>query len=781
MGKYIQLSVHQLVDFLLRTGDIDNRVFNRSTMTEGSRLHSFYQSQQDNDYYAEYALKTTIVKNEIEIQLEGRADGIVEKRDGTWMIDEVKTTVQDLEEFFQENREWHLGQAKCYGYMFGKERNLESIEIRLTYIRQGKEKDRLVKHFTYSIYDLEQYVYGLLDDYLLFYNILFRKMEDRNESIKELDFPFDKFRQGQKLISKQCYLIAKNGGVLFCEAPTGIGKTMSTLYPFIKSMEIDEKEKIFYLTAKGSGKENAYNAIKILKEKGLSLSQIVVTAKDKICFCKDKACNPDECPFAKGYYNKIQTILSYAIVNYSDFDLKLIEQLAYENSVCPFELELDLSLFCDVVICDYNYMFHPTSYMKRYFDEDSSHFLALVDEAHNLVDRSRDMYSASLSYKDFVKARKTVKHSKLPKLKNTLSKVNKMFKECGLQYVEGENVVSDFPDELYKVLTSFVNSMQDINKDYSDQVSKQLLDFYIDVNQFLKISEIVNDKYLIYVTKGEEEEELEFNFFCMDASGFLSKILQSIKGSVFFSATLTPLKYYMDTLGGDSSFDPSMVLPSPFPKQNLKILIAPKVSIRQKDRESSYEKVKDYIEAFVSGKVGNYFVYVPSYEYLEKLTAILDYKDFDIFIQQKDMNETAKQEFLENFQSSPSKTTIGFVVIGGAFGEGIDLISDRLIGAVIVGIGLPRINFRSDKICEYFKEIDLPGYSYAYLNPAMNKVMQAIGRVIRSESDRGAVLLIDDRYMNREYKALFKEEWRTYDVVYSEDEIKKEVTKFFNE
>jgi len=781
MGKYIQLSVHQLVDFLLRTGDIDNRVFNRSTMMEGSRLHSFYQSQQESDYLAEYALQTTIVKNEIEIQLEGRADGIIEKRDGTWMIDEVKTTVKDLEEFYEENQEWHLGQAKCYGYMFGKERNLESIEIRLTYIRQGKEKDRFVKHFNFSIYDLEQYVFGLLDEYLLFYNILFRKMESRNESIKVLDFPFDTYRDGQRKITKYCYSIAKNGGVLFCEAPTGIGKTMSTLYPFIKSIELDEKEKIFYLTAKSSGKENAYNAIKILKDKGLQLSQIVVTAKDKICFCKDKACNPDECPFAKGYYNKIQTILSYCIVNYSDFDAKLIQQLAYENSVCPFELELDLSLFCDVVICDYNYMFHPTAYMKRYFDEDSSHFLALVDEAHNLVDRSRDMYSASLSYSDFIKARKSVKHSKLPKLKNTLAKVNKMFKECALQYVEGENIVNDFPDELYKVLTSFVNSMQDINKDYSDQVSKQLLDYYIDVNQFLKISEIANDKYLIYVTKGEEEEDLEFNFFCMDASGFLNKILSTIKGAIFFSATLTPLKYYMDTLGGDSVFDPSMVLPSPFPKENLKILIAPKVSVRQKDRESSYEKVKEYIEAFVSGKVGNYFVYVPSYEYLERLTAILDYTNYDIYIQQKDMTETAKQDFLNNFQSSPNKTTIGFVVIGGAFGEGIDLISDRLIGAVIVGIGLPRINFRSDKICEYFKEIGLPGYSYAYLNPAMNKVMQAIGRVIRSESDRGVVLLIDDRYMNREYKALFKEEWRTYDVVYSEDEIKKEVTKFFNE
>ena len=366
MGKFIQLSVHQLVDFLLRTGDIDNRVFNRSTMMEGSRLHSFYQSQQESGYLAEYALSMNIVKNEVEVLLEGRADGIIEKSDGTWMIDEVKTTVQDLEEFFQENREWHLGQAKCYGYMFGKQKNLEKIDIRLTYIRQGKEKDRLTKHFTYSIYDLEQYVYGLLDEYLLFCNILFRKTEKRDDTVKQLKFPFDNYRSGQRLIAKNCYDIAKNGGILFCEAPTGIGKTMSTLYPFIKSFELDEKEKIFYLTAKSSGKENAYNAIKLLEEQGLSCSQIVVTAKDKICFCKGKACNPDECPYAKGYYNKIQTILTYAIVNYSDFNLKLIEELAYENKVCPFELELDLSLFCDVIICDYNYLFHPISYMKRY-------------------------------------------------------------------------------------------------------------------------------------------------------------------------------------------------------------------------------------------------------------------------------------------------------------------------------------------------------------------------------------------------------------------------------
>ena len=779
MGKFIQLSVHQLVDFLLRTGDIDNRVFNRSTMMEGSRLHSFYQSQQDDDYLAEYALKTTIMKNEIEVQLEGRADGIIQKNDGTWMIDEIKTTVQDLDEFYEENKEWHLGQAKCYGYMFCQEKGLNGIEIRLTYIRQGKEKDRLVKHFNFSILDLEQYVNELLDDYLLFYNILLRKIEKRDESVKSLDFPYEKYRDGQRKIAKYCYSIAKNGGNLFCEAPTGIGKTMSTIYPFIKSFELDDKERIFYLTAKSSGKENAFNAVRILKDKGLEATQIIITAKDKVCFCKGKACNPEECPFAKGYYNKIQTILSYAIVNYSDFSPELIEQIAKENEVCPFELELDLSLFCDVIICDYNYMFHPISYMKRFFDEDSSHYLALVDEAHNLVDRSRDMYSASLSFDKFTKARKTVRHSKVAKLKNALAKVSKLFKDLQLEYLEGQNIVSDFSDNTYKVLNSFLTSMQDINKDYSKEVSKELLDFYLDVNQFLKISELVGDKYLVYADKSEKE--LELNLYCLDASNFLARILASVKGSVFFSATLTPLEYYMNTLGGSSEVDASVVLPSPFPKENLKILIAPKVSIRYKDREASYQTVKDYIESFVSGKTGNYFVFVPSYEYLEKLTSLFNNSDYEIYVQQKDMTEREKERFLENFQNNPEITSIGFVVIGGAFGEGIDLVSDRLIGAVIVGIGLPKINFKSDKISEHFTEMGLSGYSYAYLNPGMNKVMQAIGRVIRSEDDRGAVLLIDERYMNRNYKELFKEDWKTYDVVFSSDEVKKEITKFFHD
>ena len=464
MEKYLTLSVHQLVDFLLRTGDIDNRVFNRSSMTEGSRLHSVYQSKQSSNYLAEFPLKMSFNVDEVNIVLEGRADGIIKRSETEYVIDEIKTTVEDLKIFHDDNLEWHLGQAKCYAYMFAKQTNLEFIGIKLTYIRQGKEKEQLVDSYVFNILELEQFVVKLLNEYLAFYNIIFNKISKRNESIEALKFPFSKFRQGQRDLAKYTYAMAKKRGRLFAEAPTGIGKTISTVFPFIKALKDDDNSKIFYLTAKTSGREAAHQAVKLLKENGLSLSDIMITAKDKICFCKGQACNPEECPYAKGYYNKIQTVLRYAILNYDDFDLQTITQLAYENQICPFEFELDLSLFMDVIICDYNYLFDPISYMKRYFDEDTSSFLVLVDEAHNLVDRSRDMYSASLSYKQFLEARKSVCHSKLHQLKLAMSKMNKMFKEYLVNPKDGNYILNEFYDYTYKTISSFITSMQDINK-----------------------------------------------------------------------------------------------------------------------------------------------------------------------------------------------------------------------------------------------------------------------------------------------------------------------------
>ena len=778
MSKALRLSVHQLVDFLLRTGDIDTRVFNRSSMNEGSKIHASYQSKQGKNYISEYPLKRTFVVDEIELTLEGRADGIIKKDSGEYIIDEIKSTVEELEEFKSQNLEWHLGQAKCYALMFAMEVGLDIIEIRMTYIKQGKEKERIVDYYTFTQAELLQYVTSLIEDYLAFYNIIFRQNEARNLSIKGLTFPFDKYRSGQRELAKYAYAVAKNGGRFFCEAPTGIGKTMSTLFPFIKALQLDDKSKIFYLTAKTSGKESAYNAVRLLKENGLAINDIVITAKDKICFCKGKGCNPEECPFAKDYYNKIQGVLKYSLANNSTFDLDTITAIAESNQICPFEFELDLSLFCDIIICDYNYMFDPLSYMKRYFDEDSSHFLALVDEAHNLIDRSRGMYSSDICFDGFYRARKSFRHAKHAKMKREFSKMNKLFEDLFASYDEGDTIVDDFTSEQYKVLNSFILACQDINKNDHKLMTKELLDFYLELNRFVKITEFYSERFMTYIH--HENSNISMHINCLDASRFLRRRMDTIKGSVLFSATLSPMDYYIDTLGGDALTDPSLVLPSPFPKKNLEILVAPKVSIKYKNRDSSYREVSEYIKSFIKNKIGNYFIYSPSYEYMENLLKYFQDYDGIIYEQTKDMTDKERELFLLNFQNNPTETTLGFLVIGGAFSEGIDLVSDRLIGAVIVGIGMPRINFESDQIAEYYKKQDKPGHDYAYLNPGMNKIMQAVGRVIRSENDRGAVLLIDERYMNHQYQDLYRIEWNNYKVVFSPEEVEEKLQKFFS-
>ena len=778
MDKFLRLSVHQLVDFLLRNGDIDNRIFNRSSMSEGSRIHSSYQSAQSSDYLSEYPLKHMFVSDDVSIMLEGRADGIIMKRDGGYIIDEIKSTIAPLKEFRDENIEWHLGQAKCYALMFALEKNIKEISVRLTYIRQGDEKEKMIENYSFLIGELNQYVKSLLEDYVDFYNIIFRYQEDRNVSVNALRFPF-KYRKGQKELSKYTYAIATKGGRLFIEAPTGIGKTMSTLFPYIKYIGTNPDSKIFYLTAKTSGKEAAYVATNILKDDGLILTDIVITAKDKICFCKDKSCNPDECPFARGYYNKIQGVLKYSLVNYSTFDLKTITQIALDNNICPFEFELDLSLFCDLIICDYNYLFDPISHMKRYFDEDASSYLILVDEAHNLIDRSREMYSASICYKGFLNARKSVRHAKNLKLKNALGKLNKQFLTMSSLCNEQEVVVPMIEGEYLRGFKRFTEKIQKLQEDDSSFMNKDLLDFYLDVIRFLKIYEYVNENYLIYYETLQDDFIIHVK--CLDASEFLYKVSESVKATTFFSATLSPIEYYIDTLGGVKASDPSVILPSPFKKENLEILVAPKVSVKYKNRNDTYQVVADYIETFIKNKVGNYFIYSPSYEYQENILKYLKLDEYDVFIQEKDMDDLQKQAFLENFNHAPEKTTLGFLVLGGSFSEGIDLVSDRLIGAIIIGIGMPKINFVSNKIMDHYKENELPGYDYAYLYPGMNKVMQAVGRVIRSETDKGAVLLIDERYMHHQFKDLFRREWSNYEVVYTPEELNESLEKFWFE
>lgn len=776
-NKTIVLSVHQLVDFLLRSGDIDNRVFNRSSMQEGTLLHALYQSKQGSNYLSEIPLSYTFSISDIAIKLEGRADGIIKNKD-EYIVDEIKTTVDDLSHFKNENIEWHLGQAKCYAYMFAKENNLDHIGVRLTYIRQGDIKDKLIDNYSFDISVLEDYIYDLLDQYIDFYKILENIRKERDASLANMEFPFKKYRKGQKELAKYVYAISKNGGRLFVEAPTGIGKTMSTLYPYLKSMEDDEKAKIFYLTAKTSGKENAHKAYTILHDQGLKAKSILITAKDKICLSKGSSCNPDDCPYAKGYYNKISNIIRHTILSYDDIDYSLIMKIAKENEVCPFELELDLSLFVDLIICDYNYLYDPVSYMKRYFDEDSSSYLALVDEAHNLIDRSKEMYSADISYKEFLEAKKSIRKIKNPKLKTIFAKMKKMFDGINEKYTEEYNIIGNIDEADYKIINAFQEKIKEISKSDNKDINKETLNFYLSVLRFLKIYELVDEHYLIYIY--HDLNETKIRLYCIDASYFLNSVSKRIKSMVYFSATLSPIDYYINTLGGDKDNDPRLLLESPFNPDNLSILIAPKISIKYKNRDSSISEVNKFIDTFIKGKVGNYLIYLPSYEYLNKLKKIQTQdENINYFYQEKEMSELDKESFLSNFVSNPKSSNVGFAIIGGAFSEGIDLVSDRLIGVIIVGIGLPKINFESDQMLEYYNNHELNGYSYAYLYPGMNKVMQAIGRVIRSEDDKGMVLLIDERYSLNQYRKLFKSEWKNYQIVLNEEDLTNAIKKFY--
>lgn len=775
MKKILELSVHELVDFLLRTGDIDNRIYNSSTMQEGTLIHALYQSRQSANYLSEYFLSEIFNVDDFEITLEGRADGIIDLGNSA-VIDEIKSTVVPLEEYYESQKEWHLGQAKCYALMYAHQKGYDSVSIKLTYIHQI-DKSTLVKTFDYLTSELERDIDNLLQEYVDFFKIIFEKKIKRNESAKTLEFPFSNFRDGQKELAKYTYGIAKKGGILFVEAPTGIGKTISTLFPSVKSFASSDNEKIFYLTAKNSGKDMAFNAAKLLLSNGLKASAIEILAKDKVCFCPGKACNPDECPYAKDYYTKIRKIIKDSIVNRNLFSTEDIIAIAQHNAICPFELSLDLSLYNDIIVCDYNYFFDPIVYLKRFFDSDASNVLILVDEAHNLVPRARSMYSASFDSFTYKKVKHSLIHFGHKKFKNAQKRMSKFFNQFN-DFPIGETKIEMLSRSDLKGIENYLVACSDINKNHHSVVTDELTDFYLELNKFYKLIDFYDDAFALFVSK-KNEKDCRINLFCIDPSEHIKRTVDQVKGKIFFSATLSPTEYYIDVIGR-YNFNPMLVLPSPFNKENLKLLVAPKVSTRYKNRQQTAPLVANYIKEFISHKVGNYFIYVPSYEYLDLILPYLASDDFELLVQEKDMNENEKEQFLSCFVDSPKKTMLGIAVLGGAFSEGIDLEGERISGVVVVGVGLPQLCFERNLIKDYYDKTKKKGYEYAYISPGINKVMQALGRVIRSEKDRGIALLIDDRYLTEEYHDLFKTTYSHYEVVTSIDDIKEQVENFWS-
>ncbi len=775
---FLTLSVHELVDFLLRKGDIDSRIYNDETMAIGSKIHASYQKKQGNKYLSEVALSETFIREKGSIKLEGRADGIILGEEYP-IIDEIKSTVSPLSEFYRVQGEWHFGQAFCYALMYAHKSGAKKMTVRLTYISQIKD-EQMRKELLLSVEELEQHVKSYIDRYLEFYEGIKAHREKVRESAKTLAFPYSSFRAGQREMAKYVYSVCRDGGTFFCEAPTGIGKTMSALFPAIKALASSSSERIFYLTAKSTGRESAYEAITLLRNKGLYIRDSMLRAKDKMCFCPDKSCNPDDCPFAKGYYEKLREVMEKEAKENNRFSIDYVIALAQEKEMCPFELQLDLSTMSDIIIGDFNYFFDPFVYLERYFGEeaDASKDLVLVDEAHNLVDRAHDMYSASISLSSVLKGKKALKGTPFKGLKNALSKLEKFLKEEANNAIEGEVSYASLPAKAESAIASFLDHKKDINKEES--IGKKVAlgpdfeDLSVELYRFSALLEDYSDNSLLYYSN---KEEPTLHLFSLDPSEYIRASLDKVKARVLFSATLSPISFYMDSLYGEKA--PYLLLPSPFPSENFSLLLAPMVSLRYKERKNSLKQVVSYLEHFVNARVGNYFLFFPSYEYLESIKDELHFARAAKFVQERSMNEDERKIFLSQFKENPTVSAVGLLTLSGAFSEGIDLLGDRLTGVAIVGVGLPTLSYERDKIRDYFEEKEGKGFEYAYLDPGLNHVMQAAGRLIRSESDKGVALLIDERYLEKEYRHLFAEKWRKYSVITRPEQIAGEINRLY--
>lgn len=775
----IKASVRDIIEFVLRSGDLTSGFTGISRATEAIKAHQLVQKAYVEGSQAEIPVSYMLSMDGIDLEIGGRIDGLIKEND-EFIIDEIKTTTLPLELLDEDFNMLHWAQAEFYGYIYTEQNSIDEMDIQLTYYNLDSKTTKIFrKSFTHEW--LENFFMDVTKRYIEWAKIIKSWYDTRNESIINLGFPFSEYRKGQRNLAVSVYKSIKDGKKLFARAPTGIGKTMAVLFPSVKAMGEGLTSKIFYLTAKTVGASVAENACEMMKASGLKLKTITLTAKDKICFMPEATCNPEECPYAKGHFDRINTALE-DIFHEDSYTRERIEEYAKKHTVCPFEFSLDLSLWSDCIICDYNYVFDPRAYLKRFFAEGGQgDYILLIDEAHNLVDRAREMFSADINKKSILSLKKTMKDISKPIYKS-LSNINNYFiqlrKNCE---ANGNSLYTDKekPKEIYSLLYKFTELTEEyLIKNKSAAGNDELMEAYFNALAFLKTADNYNEKYITYIEK--IDDDIKLKLFCLDPSELIAEALKRGKSAVFFSATLNPMDYFYDILGGDET-SLKISLTSPFPGRNLEVMINNRICTKYKIRENTYNDVAHSIHTFINGKKGNYLVYFPSYKYLNEVCEIFRNLDdeADIICQTSNMKEEDKEEFLSRFNEENTSTLVGFAVMGGVFGEGIDLTGDRLTGAVIVGVGLPQICFERDIIKDYFNEKNGAGFEYAYLYPGMNKVMQAAGRVIRTETDRGVVLLIDERFTGYAYKRLFPPEWRNMHIVRNTDGINHILSDFW--
>ena len=762
-----RISVRDLVEFLLRSGDLDRRQSSgrrdAQAMQAGSRIHRKLQKQMGSGYQAEVTLKYQILLEDIPVSVEGRADGIwtdENREEPLVVIDEIKGTYRDLSRM-EAPVEVHLAQAKCYAYIYGQQHGQMRMGVRMIYADLETEELRYFEE-TYTMEELSGWFRDLMAEYGKWVSFESLWQERRAESLKKLIFPFD-YREGQKDLAVSVYRTIARKKRLFIQAPTGVGKTLSVLFPALKAMGEGLASRIFYLTARTITRTVAVDALDLLRQQGMELKTVVLTAKEKLCVCEKPECDPDHCPRAKGHFDRInQAVYELWTTGPDACTREVILESAERYQVCPFELSLDLAVWVDTLICDYNYVFDPNVSLKRFFaDGVREDYLFLIDEAHNLVERGREMYSASLEKEAFLQIKKLLR-GKREGLTKALDGCNRYLltlkRECesGFQILPQ---VGGFELQLQRLGAELDKYLE---QPVPEEIREQVMEFYFSVWNFLGICDRLDDNYVIY-TEFSEEGHFWLHLYCVRPAENLRQCLDCGTAAIFFSATLLPVNYYKDLLTGNIE-DYAVYAKSPFDPANRLLLVGTDVSSRYSRRGAAeYERMARYIHETVTVKTGNYLVFAPSYQVMEQVAdRCVAYEDMECIRQESGMTEEEREAFLKEFEKERNHSLVGFCVMGGIFSEGIDLTEDRLIGALIIGTGLPQVCREREIVKEYFDKKGMDGFAYAYQYPGMNKVLQAAGRVIRTEADRGMILLMDDRFATISYQRLFPREWEQH-------------------
>ncbi|MGI5839189.1 MAG: ATP-dependent DNA helicase [bacterium] len=771
----VRVAVRDLVGFVHRAGDIDIGFVGGDRALEGIAGHRAVRRERPEGYRAEVALSLAVEGEKVIMEVGGRVDGVIIGSEYA-TVEEIKTTTSPIGSIGREANPVYWAQLKCYGHMLARQYGLAEVELCLTYYHLVEVKE--VNYYQVCrAEELAADFASLAGAYLALLEKKAAWAERRDESICKLGFPYLSYRTGQRELSIAVYRTLRDGKSLFARAPTGIGKTVAVLFSALKAM-VDGGEKIFYLTAKTTVRAIVEKTFADLRRGGLQCKTLTLTAKEKLCFCAEMNCRPETCEYAKGHYDRVGAAVA-AIFPQAAFTRELILEYAARYQVCPFEFSLELAEWADCVICDYNYVFDPRVYLRRFFGS-GGNYLFLVDEAHNLVQRAQEMFSAELKKMPLLALKKVVR-GVAPELGRALHRLNTLLiaqrKQCeaGGDWRPQESI----PPGLLETLREFLVLAECwLGRPEADSFRADLRAQYFAARDFLRTAADFGPDYVVYSARAGSDVRLKL--FCLDPARLLQAAVRRGRATVFFSATLSPLGFYVRMLGGNSDAA-RLELPSPFPRANLLLLADNRTPTRYRERHLSYGRIAAAVAVLARSKPGNYLAFFPSYEYMAAVYDVFrsDYPSIRTVRQTTGMSEAERDDFLDLFSEKPAASLVGFAVMGGIFGEGIDLLGERLSGAAIIGVGLPQVSPEREIIRQYFTAAGEDGFAYAYDYPGMARVFQAVGRVIRTETDKGVVLLLDERFARMRYRRLFPPEWHPVPLTGSQTDLAERIANFW--